>query len=1464
MTGGDSNKYKRCFVVGEGPIAVRCGEILLKHGYLIMGVITREESVQRWARNHHLPQRKFDLGLADFLREEPFDYLFSIFNVHILKSEILALPRRGAINYHDALLPRYAGLHAPSWAILNRETRHGITWHRMVDQVDGGEILAQRSFGISPEDSALSLNQRCFDAAVETFAELVEGLAENGVAGVTQDLTQRTYFPREQRPEAACILDWNQSAEELLALVKALDFGPFRNPLGLPKIAFTEGILGVREATIASSSVWVSPGTVVAIERERLVIGTSSLPLRLGGFSTLEGRPLSCREVQEMHRLSVGERLPELGRAEREMISEINARVCIHEAFWAGRLRSLNPLTMGEGLPSDSGPSPKEVRLQWTIPSEVDRWLSEQGMTTRDRQLFLLTAFGGYLARVQREECFDVPLSLGDRRLALCRGLFSEHVPFRFMVDLSKDFSSLLQVIREELTLLRKHVTYSRDLVAREPDLCGKLPVLGLSPKLAMFLPERLTGHERLGAEGMAILFPEHGDEGLLLFDRCHVDEGSLRREIRQFTTFLSGVATNPTQPLARVPLLSEEERRGLLPLPESSSRSSRQEGEQSSVQELFEAQVRRSPHAVAVVWAGSRLTYAELNQQANELAKRLRDAGIGPEEIVGIYLKRSLQAIISLWGVMKSGGAFLTLDPSAPKFHTASILGDARPRVILATPDLAKDLEAMGFSSAWMDVNPSLPSEEPLENPFPVSSGRGLAYVMYTSGSTGQPKGVMVEHGALLNFCLAVRKRFALSPRDRVLQFSSLSFDACLEEIIPCLLAGGTLVLRTEEMIQSPARFLEACEAHAVTLLDLPTAYWSHLTSGMERESLSLPSSVRMVVIGGEAATATTLRTWREVLKIDVPLLNTYGPTEATVTAIWCDLAEDGILRSYDSAVPIGKPLPGVAAYVLDAVLEPVPLGAVGELCLSGGGIARGYLHRGDLTAEKFVLASWQRGDGTRLYRTGDKVRCRSDGNLEFLGRLDHQVKIRGFRVELGGVEASLLELPEVKSCCVVAKSNSRGEQSLHAFVTVRDDESISPGACRERLRHKIPDYMMQEEIIFLEELPQTKAGKVDRRALQARSGDEGRSGRLCQPPADDLEAALVGIWQDILQRVDVGTRDNFFDLGGHSLLAVVLTDRMSQCFRQEIPLSWVFQSPTIEQLARESRAVQIRPTGFITVRKEDHGRLDQLGNGAPESESRNDWIGFLTQRHTTPWWRRLVTRERSERVVPLRADGGESPLFVLPGGWAGENELMIFAAMLPDLPPDLPLYGLKQDFSLRPERLASSVAEIARNFWVEIRKVQPKGPYNLMAECIASVIALEMARQVEKIGETLNRIILLDPQLLDTSRLQDGNASGELPENVKRYYRILSEGKPASYSGTLFILATEDEIPLRKRLSQWKAFQAENLVIRRLPGDHFSYIRSHRREVAREIGNILRPKTAITDLPSRSELFFERLKPY
>ncbi|MFL5540879.1 MAG: amino acid adenylation domain-containing protein, partial [Longimicrobiaceae bacterium] len=646
------------------------------------------------------------------------------------------------------------------------------------------------------------------------------------------------------------------------------------------------------------------------------------------------------------------------------------------------------------------------------------------------------------------------------------------------------------------------------------------------------------------------------GIAGSLEYATALFEPETMERHVAYLRRVLAQMVADERRSVARLELMSPAERaqvtRGWnateLPCPDD-----------GCVHERFERRAEETPGATAVVFAGGELTYAELNARANRLAHRLRALGVGPDARVAICAERTPEMVAGLLAVLKAGGAYVPLDPAYPEERLRWLLADSAPVAVLAHGSLAGRFAGAGVPVLELDAGSPAWAVGPETNP-----GRGallpehLAYVIYTSGSTGRPKGVMVTHRAVGRQVAAVQAGFGLRAGDRVLQFASVAFDAAVEEIFGALLTGAALVLRTEAWLEGAHTFWGRCAENRVTVADLPTRFWQLL---LDEPSAAIPPCVRLLAIGGEAVEPAALEAWFRRGGHRPPLLNTYGPTETTVNATLGEVADDpATWRS------IGRPVANTRVYLLDARGGPVPVGVAGELYVGGGQVARGYLGRPGLTAERFVPDPFSAQPGARLYRTGDRVRWLAEGSIEFLGRTDFQVKIRGFRIELGEVEARLAEHAAVRDAVVLAREDEAGDRRLVAYVVA--DEGLDVESLRAHLAERLPSYMVPAAFVRLDAFPVTAGAKVDRRALPAPEGDA-LATRGYEAPEGEVEQAVAEIWAEVLRVERVGRRDSFFDLGGHSLLAVQVISRVRQRLAVEVALRDLFTRPVLADFA-------------------------------------------------------------------------------------------------------------------------------------------------------------------------------------------------------------------------------------------------------------------------------------------------------
>jgi amino acid adenylation domain-containing protein len=817
-----------------------------------------------------------------------------------------------------------------------------------------------------------------------------------------------------------------------------------------------------------------------------------------------------------------------------------------------------------------------------TVPVSLSAGLSSKlvRLSRKERAtlfMVLLAAFQALLSRWSGQRDLVVGSPVAGRTLRQSEdllGCFVNMLPLRSKVPDSLSFREFLRQVRATaldaysnqdipFEKLVSELRPERDL-SRQPIFQVAFVLLshaGESPRLADLELSALSGEGKSSKYDLTLSLQDtpEGIQGFFEYATAQFDRDTIVRLARHFAVFLEGIAENPDSLLWQLPLMQTQERERMLV---QWNRTEREYEPGRCVHELFEEQVERTPDAVAVTCEGHSLSYRQLNSRANQLARYLGEHGVAPDQPVGICAERSLEMVIGLLGILKSGGAYVPVDPGYPAERVRYMLEDAAPRVVLIQEHLRNRLPQSSAQVIALDTQSSEIVRHRTDNRSARELGltdHHLAYVIYTSGSTGRPKGAMNEHRGVVNRLRWMQDQYGLGAQDRVLQKTPFSFDISVWEFFWTLMSGASLVMARPQGHKDASYLRQLIDRSGVTTLHFVPAM---LQSFLDEIRVGQCPSLRHVVCAGEELAAPLQRRCFELLP-QVRLSNLYGPTEAAVDVTAWDCRRG----DQQARVPIGRPISNIQVYVLDAHRQPVPVGVAGELYIGGIGVSRGYLRRPGLTAERFVSSPFDRG--RRLYRTGDRARYLADGNLEFLGRIDQQVKIRGFRIEPGEIEMALVCCPGVDQAVVVAREVAPGDRQLVAYVVPSSGATLPPiDELRAHLGVSLPDYMVPALFVELDTLPLTPSGKLDRNALPAPQGRLPISDAYVAPrtPTEEL---LVEIWEEVLQLPRVGVHDNFFELGGHSLLTMKIVAKIHARTRISLPVWTLFQSPSVASLA-------------------------------------------------------------------------------------------------------------------------------------------------------------------------------------------------------------------------------------------------------------------------------------------------------
>ena len=966
--------------------------------------------------------------------------------------------------------------------------------------------------------------------------------------------------------------------------------------------------------------------------------------------------------------------------------------------YWQKQLKNLNPkLNLPIDKPRPATQSFNGLHKVFYIDKEIQNKLKDFAKE-KQTTLFvvLLSAFKALLYRYTNQEDIAVgaPIAYRDKpELQGLIGFFINTLVFRSDFSDNPTFDDLVKQVHDLSinAFANKDVPFEKVVETLNVKRLQESSPLFQTMFVMQNIPKEEISFDNLKFEfeevetknvkfdiTLSLEETENGITGLLGYNTDLFFEETIEDLIKRFKVLLRNVLLSPDLPLLRIKLLEENEEKKLVDFLSDFDHNGKK---LPLLHRMFEQSAITYPDQIAIEYIDylqdssfetKKISYADLNKKANKVASFLISKKIKPESIVAFSLNRSPEMIITLLGILKSGAAYLPIDPNYPEERKIYMLKDSVANILITSDELINGFEHFNGEKVTIDNILNDPEESlGIENPKINISSENLAYVIYTSGSTGKPKGVGVSHRSVSNYIVSTSGEYGINSEDKILQFASISFDAAAEEIYHAFYKGATLVLRPDVVISSPKLFLDFCEDQNISVLDLPTAYWHQLVQEIVDENHKIYDDLRIVIIGGERVDPLKVKQWLEHAGKRIRLFNTYGPTETTIVSLFHQITDSDKDKVLYREISIGKPVKGLSAFILDANLNPVPVKFAGELCIAGTGLARGYLNKADITAKSFLPNPFGKNEGERIYRTGDRVRMQSDGSIEFLGRIDSQVKVRGFRIELNEIKNILDKHEQINESTVIIKKDKNGQNYLIAFYIPRPDTSVSEGDMRNYLSDKLPDYMIPSKFIELSEFPLTPHGKIDKEALIEISKEIRKEKKDFKKPENELEALLVEMWKDILELDDIGTDCNFFEYGGDSLKAAVFINTLQKKLGKVVWVVSLFDNQTIEEYSKY--LISNYSDSLINLLGEKSEFLNKILEESKKLKAAS--IDEIKIRQMKEMISRKSFLRKDAEILPKKK--GSKAVFILSAPRSGSTLLRVMLAGNPKLfaPPELAL---------------------------------------------------------------------------------------------------------------------------------------------------------------------------------------------
>ena len=1280
-----------CCLIGDDSLLIQCGNILLNKSHVIPIVVSSNKASIDWAKNNNILCIESINDLLEFPFVK-FDYIFSITNGRILPPEIIDLANSFVINYHDSLLPKYAGLNSTTWAIINSEKEHGVTWHIVNNRIDAGDIVKQSTVPIFEEDTAFTLNLRCYEEAIKSFTELIVDIESNKTTFIKQDLQNRSYYGLGHSLPNLGFIDWvGFSAYYILRIHRALTFDHYNNNVGLLKIYLNGDFLIPIEMEVSPIECGsISPGTVLAIEDLAVFISTSHHALKIKRFISKKGDIIAPGELLSKHDIKVGYRFQNIKKAVFRAMDASYAGILKSEHYWIKKIKETNKHSLFSTIQSDQ--SHREFQRLIT-PISLKKL---ENFTFNKVKKIVFSAILIYLFRLNNYQKFSIFfVNKNHKKINNVFGSFlSIFMPLTTEWSSKISLAGVLRYVGTNIKLLETRKTFFSDIGARYPDTKNESMESGVFINFFETLsPTKLP-------ENAVVYFEyEKNTKELQVYHRfdsqddfCEVKDLILNLPFH-VSKIIDKILDNSRIKVNAFCFLTDTEKNILL---NDWGKGINRHVANDSISEHFEVQVRRRPNAPALLMKDRVVSYHQLWSQAEIIAEFIKLNRIAPHSLIGIYIERSEEMFAMILGILKADCVYVPLDPRYPMLKIATISEIADLSWIITSNKYQALLKHHFSEKQSMNIHSfeSIASSQyaPIKKAFRKSRKfKKLAYVMFTSGTTGDPKGVMITQSNVINYCTWFCETASFTEKSIIDFSSSFAFDLSVPCTIAPLLVGGRVAICEALTKTDPKRYLKHLRDNHISHVELTPGYLEMLLH--YPNLVKKLTSLKMVLLGADILPVSDVIKWSKLCPAH-QLVNEYGPTEATVSATSYFVSAN--ISDYSATVPIGKPAFNTTCYVLDKFDNFCPLGMKGELYIGGAQIANGYLSKPILTKEKFVFSVFNDKQEV-LYKTGDLVSWLPDGNLQFFGRNDFQVKIQGYRVELAGIESVLLKIPAVQQAVVIVKNGHFKDKYLCAYL-VADKNDLTNNEIKSFLLSYLPSYMVPKEYYVTHSIPLKQNEKIDYDALETQTNYRLSFDYSINSDLDVYENDIIKIWQIAFNDNQIKVDDDFFDLGGNSLIALQIVSELKGLYSIEIPLSYLFEFPTVYMLSEKIKK------SFLMAIKEtiSHRSIIKLSN-------HSDGIPLFLVHPIggSTFWYKQLTKYMSKKYT---------------------------------------VFGI-QDISIDGDDLRfRSIGDMAQYYLEQIKHVYQGEHYHIGGASFGATVAFEMAHQIIKSGKKVSFLGLFD----------------------------------------------------------------------------------------------------------------------